>query len=306
MDDPAGTLTQEFSRMATSDRDTLIRQFQQILGEDHVLSPHTCAFFLDMTNWNVQAALGAYYDYGTVNSVGLPPPEYATVLPSMQFVQDITIGEGESVPPSTHFVKTWRVRNNGPESWPPGTYIGFMEGDKLTNVLKSWVQPLGPEEEGNISVEMVSPATKGIYQSRWQLNTSLGIPFGESIWCIVTVDDWGILDITQQLASTPIGCASNPNNNVNPFSRSIHFGASTENNNEGQEEPNDMCEANESISDSSTPSANEVIFATVNRLPQDWSTSNVLTSMAVSQPINILKLDDTPDAPPCTPCTPPP
>lgn len=51
MDDPAGTLTQEFSRMATSDRDTLIRQFQQILGEDHVLSPHTCAFFLDMTNW---------------------------------------------------------------------------------------------------------------------------------------------------------------------------------------------------------------------------------------------------------------
>ena len=54
----------------------------------------------------------------------------------------------------------------------------------------------------------------------------------ESIWCIVTVDDWGILDITQQLASTPIGCASNPNNNVNPFSRSIHFGASTENNNE--------------------------------------------------------------------------
>lgn len=37
---------------------------------------------------------------------------------------------------------------------------------------------------------------------------------------------------------------------------------------QGQEEPNDMCEANESISDSSTPSANEVIFATVNRLPQ--------------------------------------
>lgn len=31
----------------------------------------------------------------------------------MEFVQDITIGEGEAVPPSTKFVKTWRLKNNG-------------------------------------------------------------------------------------------------------------------------------------------------------------------------------------------------
>uniref|UniRef100_A0A0N5AEY4 N_BRCA1_IG domain-containing protein n=1 Tax=Syphacia muris TaxID=451379 RepID=A0A0N5AEY4_9BILA len=302
MEDPTGTLTQAFSRMATSDRDALIRQFQQILGGNHVLTPDACAFFLDMNNWNVQAALGAYYDYGTVNSVGSLPPEYATVLPSMQFVQDITIGEGESVPPLTSFVKTWRVRNNGHESWPVGTYIGFMEGDKLTSVLKSSVQPLGPGEEGNISVEMMSPAKKGIYQSRWQLNTSLGIPFGESIWCIITVDDWGILDITQHLASTPIGFASNPNHNMNPFSGSVQF--DTEKNAEMQGESSNMfqhsgCSGNDQ-------SASEVLIATVSRLPQDWSASTVSTSMAVSQPINIRKMDETPDAPPCTPCTPPP
>lgn len=42
---------------------------------------------------NLNAALGAYYDYGSPNTIGMPPPEYTTRLPSMQFVQDITIGE---------------------------------------------------------------------------------------------------------------------------------------------------------------------------------------------------------------------
>lgn len=34
-------------------------------------------------------------------------------LPNMTFIQDVTIGEGESVPPDTNFTKTWRVQNSG-------------------------------------------------------------------------------------------------------------------------------------------------------------------------------------------------
>ena len=44
----------------------------------------------------------------------LPP------LPSMAFVRDVTIGEGESVPPLTDFTKTWTVMNTGNEPWPEG------------------------------------------------------------------------------------------------------------------------------------------------------------------------------------------
>lgn len=54
----------------------------------------------------------------------------------------------------------------------------FVTGDKLTDATKSWIEPLAPGKEVNVSIEMVSPAEKGIYQSRWQLNTSSGIPFG--------------------------------------------------------------------------------------------------------------------------------
>ncbi len=52
---------------------------------------------------NLQAAVCAYYDL-----------EQPTVrLPCMAFVQDITIGEGESIPPNTEFIKTWRIQNSG-------------------------------------------------------------------------------------------------------------------------------------------------------------------------------------------------
>lgn len=52
-----------------------------------------------------EAAVGAYYDFNSSQSVER--------LPSMEFVQDITIGEGEAVPPNTRFLKTWRLKNNG-------------------------------------------------------------------------------------------------------------------------------------------------------------------------------------------------
>ena len=52
---------------------------------------------------NLQAAICAYYDF----------EQPAVKLPSMSFVRDITIGEGESVPPDTNFVKSWQVQNSG-------------------------------------------------------------------------------------------------------------------------------------------------------------------------------------------------
>ncbi|XP_026857590.1 protein ILRUN-like isoform X2 [Electrophorus electricus] len=92
-------LMQKFSCMGTTDKDILITEFQRLLGFQ--LNPAGCAFFLDMTNWNLQAAIGAYYDFESPN----------ITAPSMSFVEDVTIGEGESIPPDTPFTKTWRIQN---------------------------------------------------------------------------------------------------------------------------------------------------------------------------------------------------
>jgi hypothetical protein len=55
---------------------------------------------------NLQDAVGSYYDYEQVNS-----PMYR--LPSIAVLKDTTIGEGESVAPSSRFVKRWEVKNTG-------------------------------------------------------------------------------------------------------------------------------------------------------------------------------------------------
>ncbi|RCN51015.1 hypothetical protein ANCCAN_02802 [Ancylostoma caninum] len=212
-DDIDNMLIRQLSCLGTSDKEVLVKQFQSILG-DVTLSPELCAFFLDMSNWNLQDAVGAYYDHGHTNNVG----EIGLDLPllNMQLVRDVTIGEGESVPPKTRFVKSWRVKNTGGVHWPQGTALCFVDGTPLSCDRRVPVACLGPGGEAELTVEMISPSTPGIYQSRWQLNTPQSVPFGEAIWCIIAVDSDGILDITQQLASAPLGRANSPAG-YNPF-----------------------------------------------------------------------------------------
>ena len=56
-------------------------------------------FYLESFNWNLQAAVNAWFEYGGVVS-----------LPRAKFIDDVTIGEGQSVPPANEFTKTWAIR----------------------------------------------------------------------------------------------------------------------------------------------------------------------------------------------------
>ncbi|XP_076351283.1 protein ILRUN-like [Tachypleus tridentatus] len=180
-------LLQQFSCLGTTDREVLVSQLQKLLGNQ--LNPAGCTFFLDMNNWNLQAAVCSYFDFEA-------PLEK---LPSMCFVKDVTIGEGEAVQPSTRFVKTWKIQNHGDEHWPPGCCLRFTNGHRLGYVDKALVKPLKPKEIADISIEMVSPDRPGIYQGQWRMSTATGQYFGEVIWVIVTVAEGGLLSLTQQM-----------------------------------------------------------------------------------------------------------
>ncbi|XP_056279818.1 protein ILRUN-like [Pseudoliparis swirei] len=182
-------LMQKFSCLGTTDKDILISEFQRLLGFQ--LNPAGCAFFLDMTNWNLQAAIGAYYDFESPN----------ISAPCMSFVSDVTIGEGESVPPDTTFTKTWRVQNMGAESWPPGVSLKYVSGDQFGHVNMVMVRSLDPQGMADVSVQMQSPASPGMYQGQWRMCTATGLYFGDVIWVILSVEVGGLLGVTQQLSS---------------------------------------------------------------------------------------------------------
>ncbi|KAM4795814.1 protein ILRUN isoform 1-T2 [Rhinophrynus dorsalis] len=202
-------LLQKFSCLGTTDKDVLISEFQRLLGFQ--LNPAGCAFFLDMTNWNLQAAIGAYYDFES--------PSIS--VPGMSFVEDVTIGEGESVPPDTQFTKTWRIQNTGSEAWPPGVCLRFVGGDQFGHVNMVLVRSLDAHETTDVSVPMCSPSQAGMYQGQWRMCTATGLYFGDMIWVILTVEAGGLLGVTQQLSSFETEFNTQPHRSLggdyNPF-----------------------------------------------------------------------------------------
>lgn len=200
------SLLQQFSCMGTTDKDELVQQLQKLLGSQ--LNYSTAAFFLDMNNWNLQAAICSYFDI-----------ESPAKLPSMALISDPRASECESVEPAIRFTKIWHVINNGTEPWPLGCFLQCAGGDNL-GADRLEVSCLKPGTSTFLNLEMTSPVQPGMYQSKWRLCTPSGSYFGDPLWAIITVVEEGTMALTQQLShfsdlgSSPVGTVP-----VNPFTQ---------------------------------------------------------------------------------------
>lgn len=199
-----GNLVEQFGSMQTVDHADLVRQMRRLVGGEEAVSEAYAKFYLEMSNWNVHAAVGHYFDLNGssgANASGQVAVQINERLPSMTFVRDVTIGEGESVPPSTHFTKTWAVSNSGPEAWPPGCVLKYTQGERLqaTSDRIEVGRCLRPGETMDISLKMRSPDRPGIYEAQWRMSSPSGAFFGDTIWVILTVEPSGTLALTQQM-----------------------------------------------------------------------------------------------------------
>lgn len=99
-------------------------------------------------------------------------------------VEDVTIPDGTELPPNTPFLKTWKIRNEGP-AWPNGCQLLFVshKGDNLNGpervIIKGDVQP-GQEVE--VSVPLITPAEPGRYVGYYRMVTPDGVKFGQRVW----------------------------------------------------------------------------------------------------------------------------
>ena len=64
------------------------------------------------------------------------------------FVADNNIPDGTVFPPGAEFVKSWRMRNNGPRAWPATTELVFVAGDRMHPDGKLHEQSRAREQEG--------------------------------------------------------------------------------------------------------------------------------------------------------------
>jgi hypothetical protein len=122
---------------------------------------------------------------------------------------------------------TFKFVSKGTKPWPSGCQLKYVNGfdfklpqstsfQSNMSAMSIPVQELNPNETIDLSVSMRSPEECGIYQCQLRLYTENNQPFGDEIWVICTVEQSGILGITQQLT------------NVNMFD--LHRSTTTSNN----------------------------------------------------------------------------
>lgn len=190
MDNVDQHLIHQFSCLGTTDKDDLVKQLQKLLAGSQ-LNETTAAFFLDMNNWNLQAAICSYFDFES---------PVQNKFPCMTLICDSTIGEGESIPPLTNFQKSWHIQNSGTETWPEGVCLQYIGGVHMGACTRVPVSSLGPAEITVISVDLQSPPYCGTFKSKWRMMVkSTETFFGDVIWVTITVSESGTLAITQQL-----------------------------------------------------------------------------------------------------------
>jgi hypothetical protein len=109
-------------------------------------------------------------------------------------VVDITFPDGTVVPPSTTFVKTWRLTNGGTTTWGPGYALVFTGGDAMnTPASVPITTSIPPKGSLDISVTLTTPVTPKSYTGLYKLRNASGVLFGygqnndQAFWVKVTV-----------------------------------------------------------------------------------------------------------------------
>jgi next-to-BRCA1 protein 1 len=108
------------------------------------------------------------------------------------FVNDVTVPDGQILPPGAEFVKSWRVKNDGTTEWPSTTELRFTGGEKMTadstGPLAIRVGSLSTGAEIDIwTGELKAPEAAGNYRSYWHLSDGNGNLFGHLLWIDINV-----------------------------------------------------------------------------------------------------------------------
>ncbi|KAJ7597410.1 hypothetical protein C8J56DRAFT_920004 [Mycena floridula] len=153
-------------------------------------APRSLAALLD--GYQTETPLDSSVSAPSVSEVTAPvkAEEIKPVLGSA-FLMDVTVPDGQVLPPGAEFMKCWRMMNNGTIDWPASTQLTFLAGMPLTrDQSANPTVDIGSVKAGDeIDVwtgELKAPDAPGRYVSYWRLKNENGL-FGANIWLDITV-----------------------------------------------------------------------------------------------------------------------
>ena len=117
----------------------------------------------------------------------LPPALVAS------FVEDNNIPDGHIFPPGAEFIKSWKMRNDGTQSWPAETVLAFVGGQRLGAFEGApTTYEVGQVKAGEAvdvwAGDLKAPEEPGTYNSFWRLmDSKTNIFFGHRLWITIEV-----------------------------------------------------------------------------------------------------------------------
>ena len=165
-----------FKSANIQDRDTLLNTFGEILGTDK----NTAQFFLEASDWNVEAAVNAFLS--SVGSSG----NMVAAKPEATFLGDASITSQREFQCGEEIRMNWAIQNSGTTSWPGDARLVQADGYEITaqKVFEVGSVPLGGLF--NPEIVMVCPPSPGQYSATWSMHSSQGF-FGDQICIIISV-----------------------------------------------------------------------------------------------------------------------
>ncbi|NJN43394.1 MAG: hypothetical protein HC806_00720 [Anaerolineae bacterium] len=100
-----------------------------------------------------------------------PPPSEGTLANHARFIEDVSIPDGTLIVAGESFTKTWRIQNIGSETWVPGYFFVFINGDRMEGQALTLTQETAPGATIDLSVPMIAPDEPGTYFGYWMFQT---------------------------------------------------------------------------------------------------------------------------------------
>jgi len=183
MDDDAFKLLEMFQKLGTTDHDTLIQQFRQIVPD---ANPDAVRFYLEASNWTLQGAILSYFDHGG-DAFSQQMALFNRQKPQISWnfkddgLYEFTAG--------VSFRKVWHISNTGTAPWPDSCCLNHVSGSNLGGPNSIPIGAVQPGSGGDLAIQFVSPTNPGTYQGTWMMNSGGENPvhFGDPFWVIITV-----------------------------------------------------------------------------------------------------------------------
>lgn len=117
----------------------------------------------------------------SVTNTSLPPQATATQTPvpitggfdQAEFWADVTVPDGTEYEPGTEFIKTWRLRNSGTNTWTTGYGLAFFGGAQMSGPADiPLTENVAPGDTVDVSVNLVAPDSGGTHLGFWKMRNT--------------------------------------------------------------------------------------------------------------------------------------